>query len=149
MSTSKKGVTVRPLRESELGDMVDIWERAGLPIRPAGRDKMTALRAQRRAMPDLFIGAYLDGELVGAVLGSDDSRKGWLNRLAVVPEARGKGIAHALIKASEKALRKRGRKLFCVHIEGYNKESMRLFEEEGYTREVDIFYYTKREGKDY
>ncbi len=140
---------IRRLKESELGEMVKIWKRAGLPYRPAGRDRMAALKAQRKAMPDLFIGAFEGRRLVGVVLGTDDSRKGWLNRIAVVPDARGRGIATRLIEASEDALRKRGRRMFCVHIEGYNKESMDLFEKRGYKREEDIFYYTKRERKDY
>jgi len=149
MARSTKGFVIRPLKESELGEMVAVWKRAGLPYRCSGRDKMDALKLQRRAMPDLFLGAFIEGDLVGVVLGTDDTRKGWLNRIAVVPEARGRGIAHALIGASEKAFRKRGRRLFCVHIEGYNKESMELFEKEGYLREEDIFYFTKRERKDY
>lgn len=149
MSRSRKGRIIRQLRESELKEMVSVWRRSGLPYRPSGRDRMSALRAQRAAAPDLFLGAFEDGRLVGVVVGSDDMRKGWLNRIAVVPDARGKGIAHALISATEKAFRKRGRRLFCVHIEGYNEGSMRLFEKEGYLREEDIFYYTKRERKDY
>lgn len=149
MAASKDELKIRPLRESELGDMVAIWKTSGLPYRPSGRDKTSALRAQRKAMPDLFLGAFVNGGLVGVVLASDDTRKGWLNRIAVVPDARGRGVARALIAASEAALRKRGRRLFCAQIEGYNRESMRLFEKEGYAREEDIFYYTKRERKDY
>jgi ribosomal protein S18 acetylase RimI-like enzyme len=110
---------------------------------------MSSLRFQRKAMPDLFIGAFADRGLVGVVLASDDTRKGWLNRIAVVPAERGRGIARALIKASEEALRKRGRRMFCVHIEEYNEESMDLFEKQGYKRESDIFYYAKRDRKDY
>jgi GNAT superfamily N-acetyltransferase len=80
---------------------------------------------------------------------SDDGRKGWINRLAVLPEYTGKGIATALINQSEKALGRRGMHIFCIHIEGDNADSMRLFENAGYHRELDIFYYTKRERSTY
>jgi ribosomal protein S18 acetylase RimI-like enzyme len=69
--------------------------------------------------------------------------------LAISPDARGKGYASMLIRHCEKILRKRGRRLFCVHIEGYNAESMKLFEHLGYRKEEDIFYFTKREDREY
>jgi len=99
--------------------------------------------------PESFLGAFVDGDLVGVTITSDDGRKGWINRLAVVPETRGKGVAMRLIRESERILRKRGRHLFCVQIEDYNKGSMKLFEKAGYKREDDIIYFTKRELKLY
>ena len=110
---------------------------------------MEALRAQRKDSPDLFLGAFLKGRLVGAVIASDDGRRGWINRLAVLPEARGEGVAKALVKAAESALRKRGRGLFCIHVESDNATSIKLFEELGYARENEILYFTKRERKSY
>lgn len=142
-------VVVRPLRESELDSMVRVWASSGLPCRPRGRDSLRALKTQRKGSPELFIGAFEHGTLVGVSLVSDDGRKGWINRLAVIPEAQGKGIARRLILESEKALRARGRRLFCVQIESYNKSSMELFERAGYKKEDDIYYFTKREVKSY
>jgi ribosomal protein S18 acetylase RimI-like enzyme len=142
-------VVVRPLRESELDSMVKVWASSSLPCRRRGRDSPRALKTQRKGSPELFIGAFEHGTLVGVSLVSDDGRKGWINRLAVIPEAQGKGIARRLILESEKALRARGRRLFCVQIESYNKASIELFERAGYKKEDDIFYFTKREVKSY
>ena len=149
MSKVDKLVVVRPLRESELDSMVKVWASSGLPCRSRGRDSIRALKIQRKARPELFIGAFEYGTLVGVALVSDDGRKGWINRLAVMPEAQGKGIARRLILESENALRARGRRLFCVQIESYNKASIELFERAGYKKEDDIFYFTKREVKSY
>ncbi len=149
MSKVNRLVVVRPLRESELASMVRVWASSGLPSRPRGRDNIKTLKRLRRADPELFIGAFQRGDLVGVALVTDDGRKGWINRIAVVPEARARGIARRLILESEKILRARGRRLFCAQIEGYNKASMELFEEAGYKREEDIFYFTKREVKSY
>lgn len=110
---------------------------------------MPNLAKQLKQNPESFIGAFVGSDLLGVTIISDDGRKGWINRLAVVPEARGKGIARRLIRHSEDLLRKRGRRLFCVQIEDYNKSSMELFEKAGYTKEDDIFYFTKRELKSY
>lgn len=142
-------VIVRQLKLAEVPKMITVWKRAGLPFRPAGRDSLASLRSQARCSPDLFMGAFIEDELVGAVLGSDDGRRGWINRLAVVPEARGFGIGGRLVKACEKALRRRGRKLFCTTIEGSNEASMSLFEELGYKQEHGIVYLTNRRDKSY
>lgn len=140
---------IRPLRESELPLMVDVWRKAGLPSRPKGRDTLSNLKSQRRRDPDMFIGAFEDGMLVGVVIGSDDGRKGWINRLAVLPGSMKKGVAKALISACEDTLRRRGRLLFSVLIEDYNEASMKLFLNAGYSREDDILYFAKREDKTY
>jgi len=142
-------VTVRPLRESELNALVRVWKISGLPYRAKGRDSLASLRRQRSSDPELFVGAFEERKLVGTVIASDDGRRAWINRLAVIPEARGRGIATVLIRYCEKVLRRRGRRLFCVHIDHDNPESMNLFAKEGYRREELIFYYAKRDREDY
>jgi len=87
--------------------------------------------------------------MVGVALLSHDGRKGWINRLAVHPDYRHRGIAAALISRSETILRKRGLHIFCAHIEADREESMRLLEKSGYSHETEIFYFTKRDSKDY
>ena len=149
MSRANVRVHIRPLKLNELKAMRRIWTVAGLPYKPKGRDSPQRLVKQLKDKPELFIGAFSDGMLVGVSLCSDDGRKGWINRLAVLPEFTGKGIATALITQSEKALRRRGMHIFCIHIEGDNEDSMRLFEKAGYRRETDIFYFTKRERDSY
>ncbi len=137
---------VRPLRESELDAMTKVWVEAGLPYRPTGRDSLENLRQQRAAYPDLFIGAFEGDKLVGAAIASDDGRKGWINRLAVLPGAQKKGVGRAIVDECEKALRKRGRGVFSILIEGDNPASEVLFLNMGYKRENDIIYYAKRDS---
>ena len=149
LDASMTATTIRPLKESELCDLLRLWADSDLPCRSKGRDSLPNLKKQWRRDPDLFIGAFQGKKMVGAVVGSDDGRRAWINRLAVVPEARAKGIATALIRRCENVMRRRGRRLFCVHIEHDNPESMRLFAKVGYKREDFIFYYAKRERKDY
>jgi len=144
-----KDVKIRPLKESELTRLYELWTTAGLHFKSKGRDSMSNLRRQRKADPSLFVGAFEGSSLVGAVIASDDGRKAWINRLAVTPQARRKGVGTLLVRHCELILRKRGRGIFCVHIEDDNPESVRLFAKEGYSRELNIFYYTKRDSKDY
>jgi len=96
--------------------------------------------------PDFFIGAYEGNKLVGTVIASWDLRKGWINRLAVDPVCRRRGIAKTLIAEAEKALKKRGAKIICALIEDTNNGSMDLFKKCGYTEHHDIIYFSKRES---
>lgn len=145
----RSGIVIRPLRGSELRVMLGLWKESGLPYRPRGRDSMPSLRAQLRSAPELFLGAFMNKRLIGSVIASDDGRRGWINRLAVRPGFQRKGIAKALIYSAEDALRARGRRLFCVHVEGDNLISMKLLERTGYAKQSDILYYAKRERKSY
>lgn len=142
------GFAVRPLEEGDLGEMTHVWSQAGLPYRPKGRDSPESLRAQLNRDPDLFIGAFEGSRMIGVIVGSDDGRKGWLNRLAVLPDYRRRGVAKALIEACEDALRKRGRGVFSLHIEGRNEASESLFVGQGYEDASYIRYYVKRDSEE-
>jgi len=141
-------VVVRGLREDELDKMADIWVRADLPYRPTGRDSLENLRKQWMAQPRFFIGAFEDEALIGVAIATDDGRKSWINRLAVVPEERGKGVAKAIVAECERIFTEMGRVVFCIMIEGENDASEHLFEGLGYKHENDIRYYAKRLGQD-
>ena len=135
---------IRRLTINDYEEIVDLWSRAELPFKPKGRDSREAMTVQMKANPDFFLGTFEDSNLVGVVVLSCDVRKGWINRLAVDPDYRHRGIAKALIAESERTLRKRGIRIFCVLIEDYNAISKKLFEECGYVEHRDITYFSKR-----
>lgn len=139
---------IRHLTEEELEEMTRVWVSAGLPYRPKGRDSIEALRAQLKRGPDLFLGAFEGSKMIGVVIATDDGRKGWINRLAVLPQHRRKGVAKALVRSCEDALRKRGRGVISLHIEGRNEASERLFLDLGYEDASYIRYYVKRDDEE-
>jgi ribosomal protein S18 acetylase RimI-like enzyme len=142
-------VEIRSLSIEEYDSIIKLWERAGLPSRPKGRDSKRAMERQMVSSPDLLIGAFNQGRLVGIVIGSYDGRmKGWINRLAVDPEWRRMGIAQRLINAVERNLEKLGATIFCALVETPNNESLSLFKKLGYTVHPDILYASKRKNED-
>ncbi len=101
------------------------------------------------AFPELFIGAFHQRELAGLVIGSCDVRmKGWINRLAVDPRYRRRGLAQELVGKVEEALERRGAAIFGALIETPNEESLRLFQKMGYSAHPDILYVSKRRSED-
>ena len=135
---------IRKLTISDYEEMVRLWSRAKLPFKPKGRDNKKAIATQMKANPEFFLGTFENNRLVGTVIISCDLRKGWINRLAVDPDYRYRGIAKVLIAESEKTLRKYGIRIFCALIEDYNTVSKKLFKECGYVEHRDIIYFSKR-----
>lgn len=141
-------ITIRTLTINDYEKMLEIWKQAGLSIKPKGRDSRQSIEEQMLDTPDLFLGAEDNDELVGVIIASSERRKGWLNRIAVVPKKRGKGIAVILAQEAEKALRKRGVKIIALLIEKENTVSINLAKKLGFVPAPDILYLTKRDSQE-
>lgn len=137
---------IRRLNINDYQELVRLWARAGLPSKPKGRDSPESLAEQMKANPDFFIGAFKDGKLIGAVIASSDTRKGWINRLAVDPNFRRQRVAKTLVEEAEKTLRQHGIRIFCALIENSNNASKELFKKCGYVQHHDIIYFSKRDS---
>jgi len=139
---------IRRLLISEYDEIVALWLKSDLPFRSKGRDKKSSIAAEMKSNPDFFIGAFDEGHLIGVAIVSCDLRKGWINRLAVHPEYRNRGIAEVLVSECEDTLRKHGMRIFCALIEEPNLASRRLFRKCGYVAHGGILYFSKRESED-
>jgi ribosomal protein S18 acetylase RimI-like enzyme len=128
--------------------VITLWQRTGLPsIRPEGRDSRSEF-ARQIAQGQIVIGLEEDGQLIGVVVATTDTRKGWINRLAIDPHHRRTGYGAQLVRAAEEALRETGLAIIAALIEDYNDASLALFKREGYAVHTDIYYVSKRDSKD-
>ena len=138
---------LRHLTVDDYDAIIRLWKEAGLEsVRLQGRDSHDAFAAQLAA-GQRVIGLEDAGQLIGAVLVTHDTRKGWINRLAVHPDHRRKGYATELIAAAERELREMGFRIFAVLIEAENNVSQELFAQEGY-KAHDIVCMSKRNSND-
>lgn len=142
------GFEIMPFSIDDFDDMIRVWEQASLSYRPRGRDAHDSIQVQMKEAPGMFLCARVEGRMVGTIMGSSDGRKGYINRLAVIPEFRGKGIAKALIMTIEDHFNSLGLRIITVLIEDHSKESMQLFRSSGYFLHEDIQYLSKRESQD-
>ncbi|MCD6177602.1 MAG: GNAT family N-acetyltransferase [Candidatus Cloacimonetes bacterium] len=139
---------IRELKLTECNSLIDLWVNSSLPIKPEGRDTKENIRKQLQIENNRFFVAEIDKKLVGAIIASHNGRKGWINRLAVLPEFRGKGIAASLIEKSEDFFFSNNVKIFACLIEDWNETSMIFFHNKDYVKHKDIIYYTKRLNPD-
>lgn len=141
---------VRQLGLMDYDALICLWRRIGLhSLRPHGRDSRVAIAQQLQSGVQTILGLE-DGErLVGAVVATHDSRKGWINRLAVDPAHRRRGYATLLIAAAEQVLHAQGIHVIAALVESDNRSSLALFRQVGYV-EIDggIHYLTKRDDRD-
>ncbi len=141
-------VRIAPLRGSDYDAVIALWRRADLILRVGKRDTRRSFTRQLRLNRGLYLGAYDGDRLVGTVLGTHDSRKGWVNRIAVDPSYQGRGIGTRLLRACEKALVRKGIRIFAALVNAENEASRNLFEKEGYEFLEGILYVRKKVDPD-
>ncbi len=136
-------IAVRRLRLADYEAMIEIFDVCGLSPRVRGRDSRRNIAKQLRVRSNIYLGAFDGPRLVGTVLATHDTRKGWINRLAVLPEYRHRGIAQKLVRAAERGLRAQGMVIFAALIEPDNVASQALFAKLGYDTQGILYYRRK------
>jgi len=149
MKSTKKnvpGITVRRMKIQDYEPVIRLWKEGNIPYRPQGRDSKRNISHQLKKPTGLYYVAEHKGTIVGAILGTHDGRKGWINRLVVAPSYRRKGIAQRLVQEVEHHLTTMGIDIIACLIEDWNTISEKMFERLGYTKHPDILYYSKRKN---
>ena len=141
-------ISISQYRPGDYDRLVDIWQQAGLPFKARGRDSRERIEAEIRLDCNQFLFAQIEGRYVGALLVTHDGRKGWINRVAVLPEFRKKGVARQLIASAEKWLDEQGIGIYACQVESYNEDSLEVFIKLGYVPFEGIHYLTKRKFPD-
>jgi len=145
MEIGKKleAITIRVANAGDYDELIALWMAGGSEIRPRGRETLAAFVRYVERFPGLSLVASDGGQIVGVVLGSHDGRKGWISRLAVLPAYRRKGVAAALVKACDTAIRAEGIDIVAALVEVDNPASAALFRKLGYSDEISVHYFRK------
>jgi len=141
-------VTVREFRLEDYEAVLELWTAAGLSFRPKGRDRRDRLAAELTRGRAVFLVAESEGRVIGTVLGTHDGRKGWINRLAVVPQWRHRGVARLLVREVETRLEVLGVEITAALVETPNEGSLRFFRAIGYVHDPQIEYLSRRRSPD-
>jgi len=139
---------IRKLTMGDYDEIIRVWAESGLPFKPKGRDSQEAM-SKEMANPDCaFFGLFDDERMIGVIIANFDGRRGWINRLAIDPDRRGKKLAAKLIAAAEEFLHSVGAVVLCALIEDINYPSISCFQNSGYSCWDNIKYFSKRPSAD-
>src|SRR5207245_9372462 len=78
----------------------DLWQTAGLTLRPGDELEDVKLKLQRA--PELFLVAEQNDEIVGSIIGGWDGRRAWIYHLAVKRQYKRKRFGANLVQEAEK-----------------------------------------------
>ncbi|MCK4312125.1 MAG: GNAT family N-acetyltransferase, partial [Candidatus Cloacimonetes bacterium] len=101
-------VIIRKFKIEDYDNLIELWNETDLPYKPKGRDRKEKIANELNSSNAVFLVAELKNEIIGSIFGTHDGRKGWINRLAVSPKYRKKGLAQKLIEEIEKHLNNNG-----------------------------------------
>ena len=139
-------VSLRRMTLQDYTPVIRLWSQGNIPYRPQGRDSKKNIEKQLRQPNCFFLIAEVDHKIIGAIVGTHDGRKGWINRLVVSPSYQKKGIARRLVTEVERHFTSMGIDIVACLIEEWNISSMQVFEQLGYTKHTDILYFSKRKS---
>ena len=128
---------MRPACIDDHGRLVELWTETGISVPPG--DSRDELRRKLERDPELFLVLDDGDRLIGSVMGSFDGRRGWIGRLCVSSDHRGRGLAQQLIVAVEERLRAIGCPKVNLLVEPTNSSAVGFYEHVGYASDELIF----------
>jgi len=133
---------IREFRIEDYRIVRDLWQTAGLTLRPG--DELEGVKLKLQRDPDLFLVAQQNDEIVGSVIGGWDGRRGWIYHLAVKPQHQRKRIGADLVHEVEKRLLAKGAKKVNAQVYKWNERSSEFFKAIGYETQPDLIMIGKQ-----
>lgn len=127
---------IRTASIDEATTVLDLWRRAGSA--PSVGEDVDSVRRLLDHDPEALIVADAEAEIVGTLIAVWDGWRGNVYRLAVLPEHRRRGIAHALVAEGDRRLREhKCRRVTCLVMREH-EWAVGFWESTGYEHDARI-----------
>lgn len=135
---SAEDFTIRYAGTPDAAGLLALWAQCGLRIkRPESvAEELAGAIGQH---PELVVVAVAGDSVIGSVIGTWDGRRGWMNRLAVRPDWRGRGVASTLTAEVEAGVRALGGQKVNLLLVADDYRLVDYYERLGYAAEDMIF----------
>ena len=120
-----------------------LWASIEKGVRIGRSDTPEEIQKKLTRDPDLFLVAEQEAQIVGAVIGGYDGRRGLIYHLAVAGSVRGQGIGTLLLNEVEARLRQKGCLKCYLLVTLDNEEAMHYYAGRGWQPMQDIRLYGK------
>ncbi|MBM3153111.1 MAG: GNAT family N-acetyltransferase [Chloroflexi bacterium] len=114
-----------------------LWASAGAGIQLGRSDEPAEIYKKVQRDPDLFLLAEEGDNLVGAVMGGFDGRRGMVYHLAVAESYRRRGVGRMMMAELEKRLREKGCIRCYLLVTNGNAQALHFYNEIGWM-EMDL-----------
>jgi ribosomal protein S18 acetylase RimI-like enzyme len=122
---------IRPMRIEDYDSVMALWRRTdGIVL--SDTDEREPMQRFLSRNPGLSLVAHFRGELAGAVLCSQDGRRGYMHHLATRKEFRRKGIGSALVQESLSRLSRTGIRKCNIFILPENRDGIAFWQHNGF-----------------
>jgi len=146
VNLSSDTLTVEPLQDGDIAEVVDLWRRCGSTRAwndPAGDIAL----ARREANATVLVGRST-GAVVASVLVGHDGHRGWVYYVTVDPDHRSKGYGGQIMRAAEDWLRARGIEKLQLMVRGDNPEVHAFYQSIGYIEQVRVVFAAWRDRRE-
>lgn len=128
---------IREFALSDYEDVIDLWQRAGLSL--SRSDSIEGIKRKLERDSELFLVVEEDKQIIGAVMGCFDGRRGWVNHLAIDPDFQGNQIGKNIMDELERRFREVGCEKVNLLISMDNTKVQGFYERLGFTQDPLVF----------
>jgi len=137
---------IRPMTIMDYEQVFDLWSRVEGMGMDGFDDSFEGIsRFLKRNPASCFVAVYR-GEILGAILGGHDGRRGHIYHAAVDPEYRRRGIGRELVNAVISAFKTEGITKASVLVFRSNDAGNSFWIRNGWEKRLDLNYYSLRIG---
>lgn len=132
---------VRSATAADVDDICALWAAAGLG---GGAEVDQAEALERLREPDgFFVVGEEDGVIVAVAMGCYDNHRGWLKRVAMHPDHRGRGLGRQIVTSVEQRFQDAGVRHLRLAVFDGNDAGLSFWNEMAYEELPTIRYFTK------
>ncbi|RZV45493.1 MAG: GNAT family N-acetyltransferase [Acidimicrobiales bacterium] len=131
----------RTASRDDIPRIIELWDVCGLA---SGVEQDTREIEERLREPDgFFVLGEIDGMLVAGAMGCYDNHRGWVKRVAISPEQRGKGLGRMVVAELERRFLGAGISKLRLAVWDENESALEFWNRMDYVELPDIRYFTK------
>ncbi|HEY0072591.1 MAG TPA: GNAT family acetyltransferase [Abditibacteriaceae bacterium] len=123
-------MTIRPFEISDSKPVIALWRECGLIV--PWNDPQRDIERKMQVQPELFFVGEIEGRIVATLMAGYEGHRGWLNYVAVAPDAHRQGLGRQIVEHAIEQLRKRGCPKINLQVRTSNAEVIAFYESLGF-----------------